>query len=168
MTDESMPKLRHSCDSVMIIERKEEKFIVFIELKSEYSNTNIRKAEKQLCASYLRIMFLLSCIENEDLLQYKKCGIIVSHPIDTKDLMLIQKKKQNGFNLSRYERQCLRFPDRDNAYLLAILSKHAFLIVIQYQWIISKHLSKCLHRRFYVPIKKEEIEVVSFQKRNRS
>ena len=112
-TDAEMPKLQHGCDGVLVVERKEEKYIVFIELKSEYSNTNIRKAEKQLCASYLRIMALLNCLEDEDFIRYKKCGIIVSHPLSTETLTRIQKKKNVGSKLSRYERQCLVFSSSD-------------------------------------------------------
>lgn len=70
-TDETMPKLRHSCDGIFIIERREQKFIVFIELKSKYSASNIRKAEMQICASFLRLMSLLNCLEDDEWAKYK-------------------------------------------------------------------------------------------------
>ena len=108
-TDETMPKLRHSCDGIFIIERREQKFIVFIELKSKYSESNIRKAEMQICASFLRLMSLLNCLENGEWTRYKKCGIIVSHPVDDEYVTFVQKKKSVGKKLDRYERQCLAF-----------------------------------------------------------
>ena len=111
-TDETMPKLRHSCDGLFIIERREQKFIVFIELKSKYSESNIRKAEMQICASFLRLMSLLNCLENDEWTRYKKCGIIVSHPVNDEYATLVQKKKNDGRKLNRYERQCLAFKSK--------------------------------------------------------
>ncbi len=112
-TDENtisgMPKLQHGCDGVLIIEQKEQKYIVFIELKSDYTKENIRKAERQLCASYLHVMVLLNCLNDFDLHQYKKCGIIISHPIDKETITRIQKTSNVNKKLTRYEKQCLAF-----------------------------------------------------------
>lgn len=107
-TPSDMPKLQHSCDGILLIERKEQKFIVLIELKSEYSESNIKKAEAQICASYLRLMALLNCLENEDWAGYKS-GIIVSRPVNDEYVTLVQKKRNSGRSLNRYERQCLAF-----------------------------------------------------------
>ncbi len=108
-TKVGMPKLQHGCDGVLVIEKGDSHYIVFIELKSDYSNGNIRKAEMQICASYLRVMALLNTVDSDDISKYKKCGIIVSHPLDDADKTLIMKKKNAGKRLSRYERQCLVF-----------------------------------------------------------
>lgn len=109
-TDKGMPALRHGCDGVFVIEHNEQKYIVFIELKSSYTPDNIQKAERQIAASYLRIMMLLDCIDGVKLNQYKKCGIIVSHPLSTEKLTYIQKKKLvSGSDLTRYDKQCLRY-----------------------------------------------------------
>ena len=107
--DETMPKLRHSCDGIFIIERRGQKFIVFIELKSKYSESNMGKAEMQICANFLRLMSLLNCLEDDEWTRYKKCGIIVSHPVNDEYVTLVQKKKNNDMKLKRYERQCLAF-----------------------------------------------------------
>lgn len=107
-----MPKLQHSCDGILIIKQREQKYLVFIELKSDYTKDNIRTAEIQLCASYLRIMVLLNCIENFRSDEYKKCGIIVSHPLNQEKLNLILKKRNNKIKLDRFERQCLSFASK--------------------------------------------------------
>lgn len=104
-----MPKLQHSCDGILVIEQREQKYLVFIELKSDYTSDNIRTAEIQLCASYLRIMILLNCIENFRPDEYKKCGIIVSHPLNKEELDLVLKKRNSKMKLTRFERQCLSF-----------------------------------------------------------
>lgn len=115
-TEKEMPPLRHGCDGVLVIERKDERFIIFVELKSKYTEGNISKAEKQLSASYFRMMSLFSILDRIEYSRYKKCGIIVSHPIETEKLTLIQKKKNTKpETLSRYERQCLQFSKKKPA-----------------------------------------------------
>lgn len=109
---DKMPKLQHSCDGVLIIEQQERKYLVFVELKSDYTSDNIRKAEIQLCASYLRIMALLNCIKDFHADKYRKCGIIVSHPQSPEKLNLILKKKNNKISLTRFERQSLSFASK--------------------------------------------------------
>lgn len=109
-TGPDLPKLRHGCDGVLAIECKETKYLVFIELKSDYTSDNISKAEKQICASYLRIAMLLNGIYGINLDNYKKCGIIVSHPLNTEKMTKLQKKKNTQPNqLSRYDKQCFAF-----------------------------------------------------------
>lgn len=107
-----MPKLQHSCDGVLIIEQQGQKYLVFIELKSDYTSGNIRKAEIQLCASYLRMMALLNCMEDFQPDEYRKCGIIVSHPQSPEELNRILKMKNNKTNLTRFERQSLSFASK--------------------------------------------------------
>ena len=113
-TDSLFPELRHSCDGVLVIEKKEQKYIVFIELKSDYTKDNIRKAEKQLCASYFRTLALLQCIDIKDTHKYKKCAIIISYQLDNHEITLLQKAKtQKVKQLNRYQKQCLAFAFND-------------------------------------------------------
>ena len=77
-TGPDLPKLRHGCDGVLAIECKETKYLVFIELKSDYTSDNISKAEKQICASYLRIAMLLNGIYGINLDNYKNPGNVLS------------------------------------------------------------------------------------------
>lgn len=109
---EKMHKLQHSCDGVLIIEQQGQKYLVFIELKSDYTSGNIRKAEIQLCASYLRIMALLNCMEDFQPDEYRKCGIIVSHPLNQEKLNLILKKRNSKMKLTRFEKQSLSFASK--------------------------------------------------------
>lgn len=106
-TPKGLPEMQHGCDGVAIIEKKNKKFIIFIELKSEFSRGNIKKAERQLYTSYFRIMELLYSIEDFNPDEYKKCGIIVSHPLSSNELVKISKKKEIKIDLDRYEKQCL-------------------------------------------------------------
>ena len=104
------PELRHDCDGILLIKNRGGKYLIFIELKSKYSEENIIKAEKQLAASYIRVLSRLSCIEGFNVDEYKKCGIIVSYAPNTKELNKNDKKqKQNKSLLSRYEKQMRAF-----------------------------------------------------------
>lgn len=108
--DPELPKLQHGCDGVLVVEVKGNKYLIFIELKSDYTPDNISKAEKQICASYLRISMLLNGIRDIDLKDYKKCGIIVSHPLNAERMTKLQKKKNtHPEQLSRYDKQCFAF-----------------------------------------------------------
>lgn len=101
------PELKHDCDGILIISVREQKYIILLELKSTYSKTNIRKAEKQLVASYMRLVSRLNCLDNFDINSYKKCAIIISHQLDPNELLKISRKKKISGILSRYEKQAL-------------------------------------------------------------
>lgn len=103
------PELKHDCDGVLAVEVRGCKYLVFIELKSSYTKDNLQKAEKQLAASYLRVMSRLICIVNFVPDAYKKCGIIISHPLDIAEKQKIKRKQQIGKRLDRYDRQALTF-----------------------------------------------------------
>lgn len=103
------PELKHDCDGILIISVREQKYIVLLELKSSYNPTNIKKAEKQLAASYMRLISRLNCLDDFDINSYKKCGIIISHPIETEELLRLSRKKNIFNNLNRYEKQTLVF-----------------------------------------------------------
>lgn len=121
--EHGMPKLMHSCDGVLIVKNADLGCIFFIELKSDYSQTNIHKAETQIVASYLRLMALLNVLDNDELKAYKKCGIIVSHPMNDEDKTLILKKKNVKKELCRYERQFIAFASRRSFPISKIYSK---------------------------------------------
>lgn len=84
-TERGMPQLKHSCDGVLVIERKEERFIIFVELKSKYSEENISKAEKQLSAGYFRMMSLLSILDGVEYNRYKNVVSLYHTPLRLKD-----------------------------------------------------------------------------------
>ncbi len=57
-------------------------------------------------------MKLLYCIEDFNPDEYKKCGIIVLHPISSNELVKISKKKEIKIDLDRYEKQCLSWSNQ--------------------------------------------------------
>lgn len=107
--NDNVPELKHDCDGVFINETKENKYLVFVELKSEHCESNFVKAERQIAASYLRILSLFSCLRNFNSKDYKICGIIASKPVATEKLVKIKQKKSVNHPLARYERQTLKF-----------------------------------------------------------
>ncbi|WP_302561600.1 hypothetical protein [Phocaeicola sartorii] len=107
--NDNVPELKHDCDGVFINETKGNKYLVFVELKSEHCESNFVKAERQIAASYLRILSLFSCLRNFNSKDYKICGIIASKPVTTEKLVKIKQKKSVNCSLSRYERQTLKF-----------------------------------------------------------
>lgn len=104
------PELKHDCDGILFIKYRDKKFFVLIELKSKYTEENITKAEKQLAASFVRVLSRLSCVEGFRADEYTKCGIIISYAPDTNCLRkTTQKRGQNKSALSRYDRQMRAF-----------------------------------------------------------
>lgn len=104
------PELKHDCDGILFIKSRNRKYFVLIELKSKYTEGNITKAEKQLAASYVRVLSHLSCIEGFNVDEYVKCGVIVSYAPDTKDLRKnTLKKEQDRCALNRYDKQMRKF-----------------------------------------------------------
>ena len=104
------PELQHDCDGILFIKYRNKKYFVLIELKSRYTEENITKAEKQIAASYIRVLSRLSCIDGFNSDEYIKCGIIVSYAPSISGLRKTnQKKAQNKTALTRYDRQMRAF-----------------------------------------------------------
>lgn len=107
--NDNLPELKHDCDGVLINETKENKYLIFVELKSEHCESNFVKAERQIAASYMRVLSFLSCLRHFNVKDYKICGIIASKPVTTEKLVKIKQKKSVKRPLARYERQTLKF-----------------------------------------------------------
>lgn len=104
------PELKHECDGILLVKYRNKKYFVLVELKSKYTEENIAKAEKQLAASFVRVLSRLSCVEGFNTDEYVKCGIIVSYAPDTKNVRRInQKRELDKSSLSRFERQMRTF-----------------------------------------------------------
>lgn len=104
------PELKHDCDGILLIKYRNKKYFVLVELKSKYTEDNITKAEKQLAASFVRVLSRLSCVDGFNADEYIKCGIIVSYAPDTYELRKTsQKRGQNKSALSRFDRQMRAF-----------------------------------------------------------
>ena len=104
------PELQHDCDGIFFIKYRNKKYFVLIELKSKYTEENITKAEKQLAASFVRVLSRLSCIDGFNADEYVKCGIIVSYAPNISDLRKTdQKRGQSKSALTRYDRQMRAF-----------------------------------------------------------
>ena len=100
------PELKHDCDGILFVKYRNKKYFVLIELKSKYTEDNITKAEKQLAASFVRVLSCLSCVDDFCADDYIKCGIIVSYAPNTSTLRkTIQKRGQQKSMLSRFEKQ---------------------------------------------------------------
>ena len=117
----NLPEIKHDCDGIFFLTIREQKYFVLIELKSKYSNDNIEKAEKQLAASYIRVLSRLSCLKDFDISKYKVCGIIVSHNPTTAELLKVNKKRQTKQALYRYEKQMMVFREDANRFDLSHL-----------------------------------------------
>lgn len=104
------PELQHDCDGIFLVKYRNKKYFVLIELKSRYTEENITKAEKQIAASFVRVLSRLSCIDGFNADEYIKCGIIVSYAPNISDLRKTsQKRGQSKSSLTRYDRQMRAF-----------------------------------------------------------
>lgn len=103
------PELRHECDGIFFLTQSEQKYFILVELKSKYSKDNLEKAERQLTASYIRVLSYLFSLENFDTKEYKACGIIISHEPEEKEILKMNRKKKTKIHLDRYEKQMETF-----------------------------------------------------------
>ena len=116
--NQGRPEVQHDCDGIMIVRYQGTDYLVLLELKSDYNRENIKKAEKQLAASYFRIMHYLAPLKNFNCYACKVCGIIVSLPIDAETKRDIRKKKNISHPLARYEQQVEHFIKKSSPYML--------------------------------------------------
>lgn len=116
--NQGKPEVQHDCDGIMLVRYQNNDYLVLIELKSDYNRENIKKAEKQLAASYFRIMHHLQPLSNFNCYTCKVCGIIVSLPIDTSTKRDIRNKKNIGRQLPRFEEQADHFIEKNDPYML--------------------------------------------------
>lgn len=112
------PEVQHDCDGILIAHYQNCDYLVLIELKSDYNKKNIKKAEKQLAASYFRIMHNLEPLRSFNCYSCKVCGIIVSLPLDTESKRSLRNKRNIGRPLPRYEDQAQHFISRSAPYML--------------------------------------------------
>lgn len=113
------PELKHDCDGILFIKYREKKYFVLVELKSKYTEENITKAEKQLAASFVRVLSHLSCVDGFNADEYIKCGIIVSYAPNTRELRKTNlKREQNKSALSRFDRQMRAFSKDKGCFAL--------------------------------------------------
>jgi hypothetical protein len=113
------PELKHECDGILFINDGAKKYFILIELKSKYTESNIKKAEKQIAASYIRVLSNLLCIEDFTEDEYIKCGIIVSYAPSACDLRKNNLKKDNRISsLTRYEKQMRAFSQNYGCFIL--------------------------------------------------
>lgn len=113
------PEVQHDCDGILLVRYMNNDYLILMELKSEYNRDNIKKAEKQLAASYFRIIRHLIPLRNFNSYTCKVCGIIVSLPVSTEIKRSIRNKKNVGRLLPRFEGQADHFMRNTNPYMLA-------------------------------------------------
>lgn len=112
------PELKHDCDGILFIKNRDKKYFILVELKSKYTEENITKAEKQLAASYVRVLSRLSCINGFNANEYKKCGVIVSYAPDVEELRRNDQKRMQHLNLNRFDKQMRAFSKDKGRYEL--------------------------------------------------
>lgn len=100
--------LASDCDGVLIVELDNHPYILFVELKSSYSKSQIGKAQKQLLTGYFKLLVHLNVIDIFNFEDWKFCSIIASHPVKTEDMRLFQQWQQQN-SLDRYSEKALFF-----------------------------------------------------------
>lgn len=112
------PEVQHDCDGILLVNFNNVDYLVLMELKTSYTCTNIKKAEKQLAASMFRVLCRLYPLTSFNIHQYKVCGIIVSLPVGAELKRDIIKKKNANVTLRRYEEQAAHFLKKSDPYNL--------------------------------------------------
>lgn len=107
--DGRKPEVQHDCDGIMIVKYQNTDYLVLVEMKSDYNRENIKKAEKQLAASYFRIIRHLLPLRNFNYYACKVCGVIISLPVSTEIKRNIRNKKSTNKQLVRFEQQADHF-----------------------------------------------------------
>lgn len=70
---------KKNCDGLVIVDKDENHYLVFIELKSGFNDV-ANKAIFQIASSYVRLKHYLSAIDTYNPSDYQEIGIIVSYP----------------------------------------------------------------------------------------
>lgn len=76
-------KLRMICDGVLFLDRGNEHYFVIIEVKSGFKD--VKKAIKQITASYIKTKSILNDFISYNKADYKEFGLIVSYPSNPED-----------------------------------------------------------------------------------
>ena len=66
------------CDGIMLIERSGKKYLVVCELKSSFDSDEIAHAKDQLVGSYIKMVGILSTLQNFNRDEYEVRGVIAS------------------------------------------------------------------------------------------
>ena len=89
--------MSHNCDGIIIVEYNNQKYIIFLEIKSSYRTQDISKAQYQIMSSYYCLLTELEGLKHFDLGEYKMCCMVASHPLsEEKKLMLYKQKMSVG------------------------------------------------------------------------
>ncbi len=112
------PEVQHDCDGILIVRYQNTDYLVLIEMKSDYNRDNIKKAEKQLAASYFRIIRHLMPLRDFNCYACKVCGVIISLPVTTEIKRDIRNKKNTNRPLARFEQQADHFIRQEKPYML--------------------------------------------------
>ena len=70
--------LRCDCDGILLIEHNEKKYLVVCELKSSFSSEKKKKKKDQLVGSYIKMVGILSTLQNFKRDEYEVKGVIAS------------------------------------------------------------------------------------------
>lgn len=70
--------LCRDCDGILLIEHNDKKYLIVCELKSLFSSDEIVKAKDQLVGSYIKMIGILSTLQNFKKEDYEVKGIIAS------------------------------------------------------------------------------------------
>lgn len=73
---------RKDCDGLVLIDKDDKHYLVFIELKSGFGDV-ANKAVFQIASSYVRLKHYLSAIDTYSPNDYQEIGIIISYPYKT-------------------------------------------------------------------------------------
>lgn len=77
--EDDLLSFKKSCDGVLLLDRGDRRFLIFVEVKSGYDEIK-NKAFFQLISSYVRIKTLLATIDTYRNEEYEEVGLIISYP----------------------------------------------------------------------------------------
>lgn len=103
---------RKDCDGICLLHRGDRKFLIFTEVKSNFS-TMEEKAYFQLITSYVRCKAFLSTLEDYILSEYEEVALAISYPFEHKPISnntQYQESRQSTYGKyallkKRYRRQ---------------------------------------------------------------
>lgn len=100
--------MSRDCDGIIIAELNGQKYIIFLELKSSYTTSEIVVAQQQIMCSYYCLMTELHGLLHFNYTEYKACCMIASHPLSEETKLKFYKWKLTG-GIDRCKERALHF-----------------------------------------------------------
>lgn len=106
--DNPSVELAHGCDGVVITKNGDTRYLFFVELKSKFTSTSVKKAYDQFVASYIKLSLYFELIKGLDIKTFRIGAILISGYLDDETKTKLVKRMRLNDDKFCFERLCLK------------------------------------------------------------